>query len=377
VLLRTWAIARKEFIEILRDPRTLIVVIVLPLVLLVLFGYAINMDIKHLRMAVLDQDKSSAARDLVRAFENNEYFSVVRYLNSPAQIDRVIERGEAKLALTIPRGYARDLAGGRGADVQVIVDGSDSTTASIAISYVSAVLLGYSTQVTLAAARKLGATQQELLQPLDYQPRVWYNPDLKSTNFIVPGLIAVILMLLSALLTSMTIARERERGTIEQLVVSPVMPHELMVGKIAPYVAIAFADIVLVTVVGRLLFHVPLRGSGLLLFGLSGVFLFAALGIGLLISTVSRSQQGAMTVALLATMLPSFLLSGFMFPIASMPRALQLITYLIPARYFLVISRGIFLKGVGLEVFWRDALFLLVFAVVVVAASALNFKKRL
>jgi len=377
VLLRTWAIARKEFIEILRDPRTLIVVIVLPLVLLVLFGYAINMDIKHLRMAVLDQDKSSAARDLVRAFENNEYFSVVRYLNSPAQIDRVIERGEAKLALTIPRGYARDLAGGGGADVQVIVDGSDSTTASIAISYVSAVLLGYSTQVTLAAARKLGATQQELLQPLDYQPRVWYNPDLKSTNFIVPGLIAVILMLLSALLTSMTIARERERGTIEQLVVSPVMPHELMVGKIAPYVAIAFADIVLVTVVGRLLFHVPLRGSGLLLFGLSGVFLFAALGIGLLISTVSRSQQGAMTVALLATMLPSFLLSGFMFPIASMPRVLQLITYLIPARYFLVISRGIFLKGVGLEVFWRDALFLLVFAAVVVAASALNFKKRL
>ena len=377
MLLRTWAIARKEFIEILRDPRTLIVVIVLPLVLLVLFGYAINMDIKHLRMAVLDQDKSSAARDLVRAFENNEYFSVVRYLNSPAQIDRVIERGEAKLALTIPRGYARDLAGGGGADVQVIVDGSDSTTASIAISYVSAVLLGYSTQVTLAAARKLGATQQELLQPLDYQPRVWYNPDLKSTNFIVPGLIAVILMLLSALLTSMTIARERERGTIEQLVVSPVMPHELMVGKIAPYVAIAFADIVLVTVVGRLLFHVPLRGSGLLLFGLSGVFLFAALGIGLLISTVSRSQQGAMTVALLATMLPSFLLSGFMFPIASMPRVLQLITYLIPARYFLVISRGIFLKGVGLEVFWRDALFLLVFAAVVVAASALNFKKRL
>lgn len=377
MLLRTWAITRKEFIQIFRDVRTLAVVIVLPVLMLMLYGYAINLDVKHLRTAVVDEDKSAAARELVRAFENNEYFEVVRYLEAPAQVDGTIERGEARLALVIPRGYARDLASGRRAQVQVLVDGSNPTTASVALSYVSGVMQSYSTQVTLAAAARAGVGRSEFLRPVDYQPRVWYNPELNSTNYIVPGLIAVILMMLSALLTSMTVVRERERGTIEQLVVSPVMPRELMIGKLIPYVIIAFADVVLVTVAGRMLFDVPLRGSPLLLLALSAVFLVAALGIGLVISTVSTSQQVAMTIAIMATMLPSFLLSGFVFPIASMPRAIQLLTYLIPARYFLVIVREIFLKGVGAQVLWRQAAPLVVFGVAAIGIAALRFKKRL
>jgi len=368
---------RKEFIQIFRDVRTLGVVVILPVLMLVLYGYAINMDVKHLRTAILDQDKTPAARDLVHAFQNNEYFDIVRYLNSPAGIDRVIERGEARLAVMIPRGYSRDLASGRRVQVQAIIDGSDSTTASIAISYVSAILQGYSTQITLSAAAKAGMARTDILQPVDYRPRIWYNPELKSTNFIVPGLIAVILMMLSALLTSMTVVRERERGTIEQLVVSPVMPYELMIGKIIPYVTIAFMDVILVTISGRLLFAVPLHGSALMLLVQSAVFLVAALGVGLLISVMADTQQNAYTIAMLATMLPSVLLSGFLFPIMAMPRAIQAITYLIPARYFLVIIRGIFLKGVGPEVLWKQALPLIIFGAVAIGISALRFKKRL
>jgi len=377
MLLRTWAIARKEFIQLYRDWRTLAVVVVLPVLMLVLYGYAINMDVRHLRTAVLDQDRNAAARDLVHAFANSEYFDIVRYLDAPAEIDGVIERGEARLALVIPRGYARDLASGRQAQVQVIIDGSDPTTASLAMGYVSGVVQTYSAQVTLAAAARSGIVRPASLQPLDYRPRVWYNPELSSAYFIVPGLIAVILMLLAALLTSMTVVRERERGTIEQLIVSPLLPRELMIGKLVPYIIIAFGDVVLVTVVGRLLFGVPLRGSGVLLLGLSALFVIAALGIGLVISTISRSQQVAMTLAMMTTMLPSFLLSGFVFPIASMPRAIQVITYFIPARYFLVIVRGIFLKGVGAEVLWRQALPLAVFGAVAIIISALRFRKRL
>ena len=375
MLLRTWAITRKEFIQLVRDVRTLAVIVVLPVLLLVLYGYAINLDVKHLQTAVVDQDRTSGARDLVRAFSNTEYFDIIRYLDSPAEIDDLIQRGAVKVALVIPRGYARDLAAGRRAKIQVIVDGSNPTTATLAVSYVSGIVQGYSSMVTVMAAARAGFTRPDLFLPVDSRPRVWYNPELKSTYFIVPGLIAVILMMLSALLTAMTVVRER--GTIEQLVVSPVMPHELMIGKLIPYVVIAFADIVLVTVAGRLLFGVPLRGSVPLLLGLSAVFLVAVLGIGLLVSTISTTQELAMTIALMTTMLPSFLLSGFVFPISNMPRVIQAITYLIPARYFLVIVRGIFLKGVGWAVLWPQVIPLVIFAAATIGAAALRFKKRL
>lgn len=374
--LRIYAIARKEVLQILRDPRTLAVVLVMPFVMLTLYGYAIKMDVRHLRTAVLDQDRSSVARDFLRAFQHSEYFDLVRYLDRPREIDSVLDRGEVVLVVVVPRHLARDLANGREVAVQVIVDGSDPAQASIALGYMAGVVQSYSSQITLAAATAAGLPRGTVAPPLDVQPRVWYNPDLQSTNFIVPGLIAVILMMLSALLTSMTVVRERERGTLEQIVVSPIMPYELMLGKILPYVFIAFLDVILVLAAGQLLFHVPLRGSVALLLGLSLLYVLVALGLGLLISTVVGSQQTAMVMAMVGTQLPAMLLSGFVFPIMNMPPAIQALTYLIPARYFLVIIRGIFLKGVGFSYLWRDALYLLIFGVVLLLLATLRFKKR-
>lgn len=374
---RIRAVMRKEFIHIFRDIRTLAVVIALPVLMLILYGYAINLDVRHLRMAVLDEDKTSTSRELVRSLRHNEYFDIVRYLDGPGQIDALFARGEAKLVLVIPRGFGRDIASGKSPQIQALIDGSDSTTATIAQSYVSGfiqtVSIGYARQY----ATRAGLPAERLAVPIDFQPRVWYNPEMRSTHFIVPGLIAVILMQISALLTSLTIVRERERGTIEQLVVSPVMPHELMVGKIVPYVIIAYVDVLLVLVSGRLLFGVPLKGSVALLLVHSAVFLFASMGIGLLISVLARTQLVAFIAAMLGTMLPSVLLSGFMFPISAMPQALQYLTYLIPARYFIVILRGIFLKGVGPEVLWKPALSLIVFGLVAIVLSARRFRKRL
>jgi len=377
MLLRTRAIARKEFIQIVRDARTLGVVIALPLLMLIIYGYAINTDVRNLPMAVLDQDQTAQSRDLIRTFEHTGFFDIKYYVESPDEIDEVIRTGEVKLALTIPRGFAKAIANGETAYVQPIIDGSDSTTASIGSGYVVGVLQSYSGKVALVAARRAGIAQASALQPIDFQPRVWYNPELKSTNFIVPGLIAVILMMLAALLTSMTVVRERERGTIEQLIVSPIKPTELMLGKLAPYVIIAFVDVLIIIGVGRLLFNVPLNGSPTLLLVLSVIYLISALAIGLLISTVSGTQQTAMAMAMMATQLPSVLLSGFIFPIASMPLAIRVITRIIPARYFLVIVRGIFLKGVGLAVLWQQAVFLVIFACIILGLCSRRFRKTL
>lgn len=377
MLLRTWAIARKESLQIVRDPRTLAVVLALPLVMLLLYGYAIRTDVKHLPTAVVDQDRTAASRDFLRSFESNEYFDLVRDLESSSQVDRLLDSGQVTVGVVIPRGFARDLLEGRKAQVQVLLDGSDPAKASIAQGYVTALALSYSRKVQVAAARRRGWPEALVAAPVAMEPRVWYNPDLRSTDFIIPGLIAVILMMLSALLTSMTVVRERERGTIEQLVVSPVQPVELMLGKLAPYVLVAFVDVILVLVAGQLLFHVPLRGSAALLLGLSTVYLLAALGLGLLISTVAPSQQTAMVMAMMGTQLPAVLLSGFVFPIMNMPKAIQVITVMIPARYFLVIIRSIFLKGLGMEYLWQQTVYLLIFGTVVMGLSVLRFKKRL
>lgn len=367
----------KEFIHILRDVRTMAVVVILPVLMLILYGYAINMDVRHLRTAVLDRDMSPTSRDFIRSLQHNEYFDVVQYLRSPGQVDELLNRGAVKLVLVIPRGFGRDLASGRSPQVQALIDGSDSTSATIAQGYVSGFVQAFSLEYIRQFAKRRGLPADRMVMPIDFRPRIWYNPEMNSTYFIVPGLIAVILQMLAALLTSLTIVRERERGTIEQLVVSPIMPYELMIGKIIPYVLIAFADVLLVLIVGRWLFHVPLRGSVALLMVHSGVFLLSSLGIGLLISVTARTQLVAFIAAMLGTMLPSVLLSGFMFPISAMPKALQLLTYLIPARYFIIILRGVFLKGVGPEVLWKHALPLVIFGVVAVAISAVKFQKRL
>jgi ABC-2 type transport system permease protein len=381
MLLRTWTIAWKELIQIIRDPRTLAVVVVMPLVMLVLYGYAINFDVKHVKLGVYDQDRSAVSRDLLGAFSHGERFDVAAHLTSYRQVSDALDRGMLKAVLVIPTKFAEDLARGRAAQVQLLVDGSDSTTASTAIGYAEAMMRQYSAAGARGASRvqapKGALAALRRAEPVDLRLRFWYNPELKSSDFIVPGLIATLLMMLAGLLTSMTVVRERERGTIEQLIVSPVAPHELMIGKLLPYVAISFFDIVLVIAAGRLLFGVPMRGSAALLLLMSGVFVMAALGIGLLVSVISGSQQTAMLAAMLSTLLPSVLLSGFVFPISSMPLPIQWVTYLIPARHFLVILRGIFLKGSGLSLLWQPAVVLLVYGLVMLGLSAWRFRKRL
>ena len=376
MLLRTWMIIWKEFVQISRDARTLAIVVLLPVMLLVIYGYAINLDVNHLRLAVYDQDNSYQSRDLIGAFSHGEYFDIVASVRSNRAVTEALDDGLAKAALVIPPTYARNLASNRVAEVQLLVDGSDSTTSSTAIGYANAIVQQQSAKITVAALQRRGITPPAAA-PIDARFRYWYNPELRSTNFIVPGLVAVILMMLSALLTSMTVVRERERGTIEQLVVSPVMPSELMIGKLLPYVIIAFFDVILVIAAGRLLFGVPLKGSPALVLVLSAVFLTAALGIGLLISVASHNQQTAMTLAFMTTLLPSILLSGFIFPIRAMPVVLQIITNLIPARHFLVILRAIFLKGSGFVLVWKPALVLLIYGLVVLTLSAKRFHKKL
>ena len=377
MILRTYMIAWKESVQLLRDVRSLTVVIVLPVLMLILYGYAINLDVRHVPLAVYDQDLTHDSRDLTGAFTRSARFDVIAYLDSYEQVTKALDDGDARVALIIPRRFAADLARGRVVPVQLVVDGSDSTTASTAIGYAAAILQQQSARITLAAVQQSGLALGGSALPLDARMRFWYTPELKSANFMVPGLIAVILMMLSALLTSLTVVRERERGTIESLIVSPVLPNELMLGKLIPYVMIAFADVILVIAAGRLLFRVPLVGSPALVLICSAIFLTAALGIGLLISTLAHNQQTAMTVAMLATQLPSMLLSGFLFPISAMPKIIQLITNIIPARHFLVIVRGIFLKGSGVPQVWQPALILLILGAFLLAMCALGFRKKL
>ena len=376
MLLRIRMIIWKEFLQIFRDPRLLYVVIVLPVFMLLLFGYAINLDVRHVQLAVYDQDYSRESRDLVGAFTHSAYFDLIGTVDNPRQVTEIMERGKARVVLVIPRNYSRDLAAGRTVPVQVLVDGADSTTASTAIGYIGAILQQQSTQISLQAVQRAGIHGQAL-QPVENRERYWYNPELKSTNFLVPGLISVILSMLAALLTSATIVRERERGTIEQLVVSPIRPFELMLGKLIPYVVIAFADVLLIMSAGIFIFHVPLRGSPVLALSAAAIFVVAALGIGLLVSAVAPNQQVAVTGALMGTQLPSVILSGFIFPVSSMPPIVRVIAQVIPATHFIRILRGIFLKGNTLSIVWQPMLYLLAIGVAMLLISTARFKKKL
>ncbi len=374
---RLWAVAAKEFIQIWRDWRTLAVVLILPVLMLILYGYAINFDLRHVTMGVRDMDGTADSRRVIEAFGRSTLFDVRYHFGHPDEETRALDRGLARIVLVIPERYARDLAEGGTARLQLLVDGADSTTATTAIGYARATVSEISQEITVDAVRRKGVIDTDNFQPVDLRARFWYNPEQRSTVYIVPGLLVVIMMMMSSLLTAMTVVRERERGTIEQLIVSPVHPIELMAGKLVPYVVIAFVDVLLVTVAGRLIFDVPLRGSPLLLMGTAAVFLTAALGIGLFISVASPTQQTAMTLAMLVSQLPTILLSGFIFPISAMPRPVQILTNLIPARHFLVIVRSIFLKGVGLWAFQRQVLLLAGFGVLFLTLCTLKFKKRL
>jgi drug efflux transport system permease protein len=366
---RLLAMARKEAIQLRRDPRSMALAFLLPVLMLLFFGYAITWDVKDIRLGVLDQDVTQQSRSLVQALEASGYFRVVRYFDRYDQVNAAVARGEVLGALTIPVGFAKDLAAGRPAPVQLLVDGGDANTATIALNYATAIVAGYSRNALLQGR------QQDL--PARAETRVWYNPTLESRNMIVPGLIAVIMSIIAAMLTALTIAREWERGTMEQLAATPVRRLEVVLGKLLPYVGIGFFDVAITILAGLLVFHVPLRGNVLLLAVLTLLFLIGALGLGIFISAALKSQVLATQVAMVVTYLPAILLSGFLFDIASMPWALRTFTYLIPARYYIAVTRGIFLKGVGAEVLWVQALFMIGFATVGLGLATVSFRKEI
>lgn len=366
---RLMAVARKETIQLRRDPRSLLMAFFLPALLLVLFGYAITWDVDDIQTAVLDQDNSARSRELLDSFWSSGYFALAARLERPADVDRLIDEGQVLIAIVIPPDFGRDLDAGRPAKLQVLVDGSDANTATIALGYARALVASFSSRI-LFQGRRFRA-------PLEARTRIWYNEELVSRNMIVPGLVATIMMIIAAMLTSLTIAREWERGTMEQLAATPVRRSEVVLGKLLPYVAIGVVDIFMVSVIGVLLFGVPFRGSAALLIPLSLAFVIGSLSLGMFISAVAKNQLLATQMALLTTFLPAFLLSGFMYAIDVMPRALQLITYLVPARYFLVVTRGIFLKGVGVGVLHVEGLLMIAFAVVGLSAAIAAFRKEL
>ncbi|MGH7468274.1 MAG: ABC transporter permease [Longimicrobiales bacterium] len=368
-LSRLLAIARKEAIQLRRDTRSLVLAFVLPVFLLLFFGYAITWDVRDIRLAVLDHDRSPASRQLVESLGASGYFSVRAYLQSPREIDQQLSHGQATGALVIGPDFSEELAAGRKAQVQLLLDGGDANTAIIALNYADAIVARYSRNVILKG--------QQIRPPAEAQGRVWYNPTLESRNMIVPGLIAVIMSIIAAMLTALTIAREWERGTMEQLAATPVHRLEVVFGKLLPYLVIGLFDVVITALAGILIFGVPLRGNVLLLGVMTLLFLVGALGLGLFISATLKSQVLATQVAMVATYMPALLLSGFLFDIASMPIVLRTFTYIVPARYYIAVTRGVFLKGVGLDALWVQGISMVVFATVGLALAAAAFRKRI
>ena len=368
-LRRLWAMARTEWLHIRRDTRSLAMAFAVPAAMVLLFGYVITFDINDIPAAVLDQSRTSQSRDLVDAFRSSGYFRITRRLASDAEIAPLLTRGTVRMVLVIPPDFAKHLAAAEPAPVQCLVDGGDANTASIAINYAQAIVASYSAKAVLKG--------RTLPVPARAESRVWYNEDLKSSNMIVPGLMATIMMILSALLTSLTIAREWERGTMEQLAATPVHRLEVILGKLLPYLGIGFVDILLVAVVGGVVFAVPFRGSALFLVVTAMLFLVGAQGLGMFISAAAKRQFLATQLAMLVTMLPSLLLSGLIFDLASMPMALQIVSLVVPARYFVVVLRGIFLKGVGLPVLWAQALGMLLFAAAGLGLAVRAFRKEI
>jgi ABC-2 type transport system permease protein len=372
---RLLALIRKEFIQIIRDPRTMVVMFIMPVVMLFLLGYSATNDVRNVPIAIFDQDRSDKARDLLNAYRNADYFRFDFNVNSVAEMRDLIDSGQVKAGLIIPPDYGRRIAQGEQAQVAFVIDGSDPAIAGTALS--AATLIGQTkATAVLRATLETRGQSGAIGQPVEVRTQVWYNPDLISAYFMIPGLVGMILQYMAVLLTSTAVVRERERGTIEQLIITPIRSWELLVGKITPYVLISFFDLFEVLIIGSLWFKVPFNGDMGLLLALSGLFLVSTLGIGLLISTVAKTQFEAMMLAVF-TQLPSIFLSGFFFPIAAMPAFLQVISYLVPLRYFLTIVRAVQIKGVGLSAVSNEVIALAIFGVIVMGVAVGRFRKRL
>ena len=365
------AVAIKELRQIGRDRRTLLVLLFVPAFFLLVYGYALNFDIRNIRLAVQDNDRSTASRELVSAFLSSGYFVLSGEILASREIEPVLDRDEARAVLVIPSGFGRDAVTGRATAVQIIINGDNANTATTVAGYARSLVAAQSARYELQA-RQVTAAGPVLIM----EPRIWYNPELRSTLFLVPGLIAYIAMLTAVVSTALSVVREKEAGTMEQVRMSPIGALPYMLGKTAPYFVISLLSSMSVVLLSMLLFDLPMRGSWLMLIASVSLFLVGALGFGVLISTIADTQQVAFQMALLTSLLPTLMLSGFIFPISSMPTALQAVTYIVPARYFLVALRSIVLKGLGPSVYWQDLAALVVFAAVILGLASLRLRRQ-
>ena len=371
-----WRVIVKEFLQIRRDRRMIPVIFVAPVVQMTLLGFAVNTDVTNVPTVLVDLDRTAGSRELVASFVQSGYFELVGSEERAADVDRWLVTGEAQLGLVVARGFGAALASGGEARLQAIVDGSDAASASVALGYAGALARGFGAQVQISRLRAIGRSFHRPGR-VDLEPRVFYNPDLRSRWFYVPAVLAMILMVMTLLLSAMGVVREKEIGTMEQLIVTPIRPWQLLVGKLAPFAIIGVVQTFLVTTVTVFGFGVPLRGSFLLLLGLTMLFLLSTLGLGLLISTLVQNQQQAMMAAAFGAMVPMIYLSGLIFPIENMPPAIQTVTFAIPLRYYAEIIRGVFLRGSGIEVLWPQAVALLTMGIVILTVASLRFRKRL
>jgi drug efflux transport system permease protein len=369
-------IIRKEYQQLRRDPTMLRLTFLSPVIQLLILGYAASLDVSRIPLVVCDMDHTRSSRELVSKFTSSGTFKLVCDVPNINDIDHQIDDGHASMALVIPRGFGASIAGNRTVQVQVIADGSESNSAVIGLSYASIIVASYSQAVGLQAYTRLRNAGLKLAS-VNPETRIWYNPAVRSRNYMVPGVLAMVLMLTTMLLTSLAVVREKEIGTMEQLLVTPIKPWQLLIGKLAPFSILGLIDIIIVLAIATLWFHVPLKGSIPLLLLLCFIFELTTLGLGLLISTISRNQQQAMMTSQFFIMQPMMQLSGFAFPIENMPKVIQFVTNFIPLRYFMSIIRGIFLKGSGFRELWPNALALLIFGLVIFIISVNRFQKKL
>ena len=370
---RTRAIFIKELHHITRDARSLGLALAMPVMMLLLYGYALSLDVDHIQTQVFDQDGTEASRRLVRQFQGSRYFDVMGFVSDYRSVERSIDSNQILVGIVIPRDFGKDLAAGRGANVQILVDGSDSNTAAIAMGYAQSVVQGFSAEVRADIQNRAGRRPPPLI---DARMRVWYNSSLQSKNYVVPGLIGVILMIIAGQLTSLTIAREWEMGTMEQILSTPLRPAEMVLGKMAAYFVIGLADSAIALIVGVAIFGVPFRGSILLLAVSTCVFLCGTLFWGIFISAGSRTQVVAYQLGMLSSFLPGFLLSGFVFAIDTMPKFIQVISIIVPARYFVTIVKDLFLKGTAFGAIWTELLYLALFAGIVFWLSVRRMNQK-
>jgi ABC-2 type transport system permease protein len=368
-------IVLKEFIQLRQDRKMFGISFLAPVFQLILLGYAATFDVSKIPMVVCDFDNSTSSRALISAFTSTEYFRAAGYLDKTSEIDGRLDNGFASIAIVIPRGFEQKIGSGQSAPLQIIADGTETSTAGVGLSYASIIVSSYARNILLESLVRRGSTVLPAYVSAEY--RVWYNPELKSRNFMVPGVLGMLLMVITMLLTSLAIVKEKELGTLEQLVVTPIKPYQLIIGKLAPFFLIGVIDVILVVSFATMIFDLPVKGGVLLLVFLSLLFLMTTLGLGLFISTISRTQQQAMMTAIFFFMLPMVFFSGFVFPIDNMPAIIQYVSYIIPLRYYFVIVRGLFLKGVGLNVLWPQALALLMFGSTILSMSVMRFQKKL